>query len=371
MNGMTRGLWGRWNIGQLAAIVCMAAVGTPAAAADAELSTLIEAAKKEGEVHYLDAVAQPKTNAAMERAFKKKYGLPEGFKFTHTLQGTGQVVASAQQEIKAGQHTFDVVWVGAPSFFRAAGKEGHFLAHVPPEWRLYEREVKRMGVEADPPHWLTPVGYAFVPVWNRKCAGFGSVRIKSWRDLQNPAFKGKLIVSDVRKSFAYTASWVAMEGTLGKDYFPKLVELTRPAIFFRTEEVMQKSVSCEYPIALWQLPGRVYQRVAEDPTLDLGIAWPEEGVAVLSAPIAVLKGAPHPNAARLLVDFLLSEDGMRELVSGEMAFSFRDGLKVPEAVRKYVPEIGEVKVLPVNWAQLNLQETKRIQDDFRKVLGVD
>ena len=354
------------------AVVALSVLGAGAArAADAELTQLIEAAKKEGEVHYLDAVAQPKTNAAMERAFKKKYGLPDGFKFTHTLQGTGQVVASAQQEIKAGQHTFDVVWVGAPSFFRAAGKEGHFLPHVPPEWRLYEREVKRLGVEADAPHWLTPVAYAFVPVWNRKCPGFASVRIKSWRDLQNPAFKGKLILSDVRKSFPYTASWVAMEGTLGREYFPKLVELTHPAIFFRTEEVMQKSVSCEYSIALWQLPGRVYQRVGEDPTLDLGIAWPEEGVALMSAPIAVLKGSKHPNAAKLFLDFVLSEEGMREYVGGEAFFTFREGFRVPDAVKPYVPPLDQVKMLPINWPALTLSEIRRVQNEFRKVLGVD
>ena len=100
----------------LACVAIAAAAVTltsPAWAADAKL---IEAAKQEGEVHYIDALIQPKTHALLERAFRKKYGLPDSFKVTHTLRGTGEVVASVQQEIKAGQHTYDLVTVGAPGW---------------------------------------------------------------------------------------------------------------------------------------------------------------------------------------------------------------------------------------------------------------
>ncbi len=355
-----------------AGIVATGLMGAaPSWAADAELAKLIEAAKKEGEVHYIDALNQPKTQARLERAFRKKYGLPDSFKFTHTLRGTGEVVATVQQEIKAGQHTIDLVWVGAPAFFKAAAKEGHLLPYVSPEWKHYERAVKRAGVEVDPPYWVVPSAYSFVPVWNRKCPGFGNVQIKSWTDMLNPAYKGKMIIGDVRKSFTYAATWVGMEATLGKDYFPKFVEITQPVIIFRTEESLQKVMSCEYPIQLWQLSGRVYQRVEEDPTLDLGVAWPREGVVVLGVPIAIIKGTKRPNAAKLLMDFLLSDEGMREYISGEGVFSLREGLQIPEAVKKYTPVVDEVKAMPVNWGALTLSEVRKVQDEFRKVLRVD
>jgi len=355
-----------------AAMTALCLAGAPGAwGADAALAKLIEAAKKEGEVHYIDANVEPKTQAGLDWAFRKKYGLPESFKFTHTLQGTGQVVASAQQEIKAGRHTFDIVSVAAPSFFKAAAKAGDFLAYLPAGWKSYEGQVKRLGVEANPPNWITPLAYAFVPVWNRKCPGFANVQIKSWRDLLNPAFKGKLILPDVRKSFSYAASWAGMEAALGKDYFPKLVELTQPAIFFRTEENMQKAISCEYPISVWQLSGRVYQRMQEDPTLNLGVAWPQEGLTLLPLPFGILKGAPHPNAAKLLIEFFLSEEGVREYISGEAIFSLREGFKVPEVVRRYTPGVAQVKFLPFNWDSFTLQAVRKAQDDFRRVLKVD
>lgn len=368
---MRNGGNGRWWMTIWVGVVAGVGLALPGWAADAELAKLIEEAKKEGEVHYIDATNQPRTQQLLDRAFRRKYGLPDSFKFTHTLQGTGQVVATVQQEIKAGQHTIDVVWVGAPAFFKAAAKDGHLLPYVPSEWKLYERSMKRVGVEADPPHWITPSAYSFVPAWNRKCPGFANVQIKSWKDLVNPAFKGKMIVADVRKSFTYTATWLGLEGALGKDYWPRFVETTTPAIFFRTEESLQKVLSCEYPIQHMQLSGRVYQRVQQDPTLDVAVSWPEEGVVVLGVPMAILKGSKRPNAAKLLVEFLLSEEGMQAYIDGEALFSFREGFKVPEATKKYTPEIDKVKAIPVNWSALTLSEVRRVQNDFRKILNVD
>ncbi len=369
---MKTGRWMVWRELPCAAILAAGLMGAAAGwAADAELAKLIEAAKKEGEVHYIDALIQPKTQVSLDRAFRKKYGLPDSFKFTHTLRGTGEVVATVQQEIKAGQHTVDLVWVGAPAFFKAAAKEGHLLPYAPSEWTRYERAVKRAGIEVDPPYWVVPSAYSFVPVWNRKCPGFANVRITSWKDMLNPAFKGKMIIGDVRKSFTYAAAWMGMESTLGNDYFPKFVEVTQPVIIFRTEESIQKVISCEYPIQLWQLSGRVYQRVQEDSTLDLGVAWPEEGVVMLGVPVAILKGTKHPNAAKLLMEFLLSEEGMTAYLSGEGVFSFREGLQIPEGVKKYTPEVDRVKVMPVNWAALTIPEVRRVQSEFRKVLRVD
>lgn len=340
-------------------------------AADTELARLIEGARKEGEVHYIDALIQPKTHALLERAFRKKYGLSESFKFTHTLRGTGEVVATVQQEIKAGQHTIDVVWVGAPAFYKAAAKDGHLLPYVPTEWKRYEPVVKRAGIEVDPPHWIAPTAYSFVPVWNRKCPGFANIQIRSWKDMLNPAFRGKAIIGDVRKSFTYAATWAGMGGALGRDFLPQYVEITQPVIIFRTEESLQKVMSCEYPIQLWQVSGRVYQRAQEDSTLDLAVAWPEEGVVILGTAMAILTGSKHPNAAKLLVEFLLSEEGMGAFVTGEGVFSLREGFQVPAAVKKYTPDIGTVKAMPVNWAAFTIPEVRKVQDEFRKILKVD
>jgi ABC-type Fe3+ transport system substrate-binding protein len=142
-------------------------------------------------------------------------------------------------------------------------------------------------------------------------------------------------------------------------------------IIFRTEESLQKVMSCEYPIQLWQLSGRVYQRAQEDKTLDLGVAWPSEGVVLIGVPMAILKGAKHPNAAKLFTEFLLSEEGMTAFITGEGVFSFREGFQVPAAVKKYTPDVSTVKAMPVNWTTFTIPEVRKVQNEFRKVLRVD
>jgi ABC-type Fe3+ transport system substrate-binding protein len=140
---------------------------------------------------------------------------------------------------------------------------------------------------------------------------------------------------------------------------------------FRTEESLQKVMSCEYPIQLWQVSGRVYQRVQEDSTLDLGVGWPAEGVVLLGVPMAIVKGSKHPNAAKLLMEFLLSEDGMTAFIAGEGVFTFREGFQVPAAVKKFTPDLATVKTMPVNWPAFTIAEVRKVQSEFRKVLGVD
>jgi iron(III) transport system substrate-binding protein len=56
------------------------------------------------------------------------------------------------------------------------------------------------------------------------------------------------------------------------------------------------------------------QTVAFQPaTIRNGIVsvYPAEGMPIAHAPIAILKNAPHPNAAKLFVDFILSKEGQQ------------------------------------------------------------
>jgi ABC-type Fe3+ transport system substrate-binding protein len=103
----------------------------------------------------------------------------------------------------------------------------------------------------------------------------------------------------------------------------------------------------------------------------VGLAWPEEGVVLVAVPMAIVKGTKRPSAAKLLMDFFLSEEAMHEYVAGELRFSFREGFKNPEAVQQYMPDVDKVKALPMNWAALTDAEIKKVQEEFRKILKVD
>src|SRR3546814_856046 len=140
-----------------------------------------------------------------------------------------------------------------------------------------------------------------------------NIDIQSYEDTVQPALKGKVIVSDLTKNFTYTNTSIALSeaGILNLDeYWPKLKALD-PLIEFRTEPKMQMLISCQAGLDIWNIPGRVYQNVLKQPDLKdkLKIGSYEEGQVMLGNQMGVLNGAAHPNAGKLMVEFLLSKEG--------------------------------------------------------------
>jgi ABC-type Fe3+ transport system substrate-binding protein len=145
----------------------------------------------------------------------------------------------------------------------------------------------------------------------------------------------------------------------------------QPILILPTQEITQKLITCEYGIAAFNLHGRVYQTHREDPKSQLVSANPREGIVILGSELAILKGAPHPNAAKLFVDFLLSEEGARVFTAGEGALVFREGFKYPPEVAPYLPPLDQVKAVPMDWAKITKQDRDRAFENFRKAFRVD
>ena len=110
---------------------------------------------------------------------------------------------------------------------------------------------------------------------------------------------------------------------------------------------MQMVISCQRPVDMWNLAGRVYQNVKKKPDLKdkLKIGSYKEGLVLLGNQIAVLKGAKHPNAAKLLVEFLLTKAGMDVVVEGEALYTFREGYKAPAAAQPYLLDLSKEKLI--------------------------
>ena len=55
--------------------------------------------------------------------------------------------------------------------------------------------------------------------------------------------------------------------------------------------------------------------------------------------------AKHPNAGKLLIEFLLSKEGADIFVEGEAIYSFRAGYTPPEAAKPYLLDLSKHKLL--------------------------
>lgn len=352
-------------IGVVSAVALLsAATLANAAELTAQEKALIAGAKKEGAVTLINPIFAERTAKRMGAAFKKRYGLGDDFKFNNLRKGTGATVAQVRQEIKAGKFTVDVHLVSAPGFFDEAAKRGAFLKLDSGAWKDSEALVKKAGQYSNYPYVVTPLAYSFQPVWNAACPGMADFKVSSYKDALAMSLKGKTIASDITKSFTYTNTVIALQRAGAVDLGDLWTGLKAqdPVVEFRTEPKMQMLISCERAFDMWNITGRVYQNVIKQPKLadSLKTGIYKEGQVMLGNQMGVLKGAPHPNAGKLLVEFLLSKEGADVFVEGEALYSFRSNYTPPDAAKPYLFDLNKEKLI-------GMEDWVGAQGDFKSV----
>jgi iron(III) transport system substrate-binding protein len=332
---------------------------------------LVDGAKKEGAVTVINPLFSDITGQRLAEGFIKRYGLGSDFKFNNLRKGTGATVSQVRQEIQAGKFTVDVHVVSAPGFFDEAAKRGAFEALDSGYWKDHEEVATRAGQYFKYPYVVVPFAYTFQPVWNASCPGMESFNATSYADVVKPELKGKTIASDITKSFTYTNTVLSLKenGSLGIDGFWPKLKATDPIVEFRTEPKMQMVISCQRPLDMWNLSGRVYQNVLKKADLAkvLKIGSYKEGQVMLGNQTAVLKGAPHPNAGKLLVEFMLSKEGQDILSIGEAVNSFKKGYTPPDEAKPYLLDLSKQKLLGLkDWVAAQTQ-FKAVREDWQKI----
>jgi iron(III) transport system substrate-binding protein len=332
---------------------------------------LIAGAKKEGAVTILNPLFADSTGQRLGAAFIKRYGLGPDFKFNNLRKGTGATVAQTRQEIQAGKHTVDILMVSAPGFFAEGVKHGAFEKLDSGYWKYHEELAKKAGQYFDYPYVVVPLAYTFQPIWNSSCPGMATFDVHSYADVVKPELKGKTIVSDLTKSFTYTNTAISLEENHAVDmkaFWPEL-KATDPLIEFRTEAKIQMVISCQRPVDMWNLSGRVYQNIEKKPDLAkiLKIGSYKEGQVMLGNQAAVIKGAPHPDAAKLLIEFLLSKEGTDVVIDGEAVNTFMAGYTPPADVKPYLLDMSHTKLLGLkDWVAAS-KEFKTVRENWQTI----
>lgn len=361
-------LRGRWALIAALTLVALASVAraedppavaaTPADQRDA-LRATIEAAKREGAVSYWDVVIQPETNDALVAAFKKQYGLPSNFAVRYTLSVTTNLITRVEQEVAAGNVTIDVASIASPPWITGLIQAGHVMKYDSPEHKAYQLTFEA-GL-GKPGYFAFNGAYTFIPMWSTDQR---EIKGTSWRNVLGAVPVGRMNFNDSTKSATALLTYIGLRQVLGVDYFRELAKM-KPAFIVRSEAMAERLISGEDLLSFGGMPTRAYQY--NERGAHLKVMYPDEGLVLLGQGSFILAKAPHPNAAKLWIDFMLSELGQTLLTKHEALISGRAGFKSP--VPEYAPPIDQLKLIKMDWGAITTEDLNKARAEWVSIFN--
>ena len=252
----------------------------------------IAAAKKEGTLTLYTTIAE-KDLPTLIKPFESKYGV----KVNVWRAGTSNILQRAVQETAAKKYAVDVIHIGAPEM-EALAREQVLLSITSP----VQNDLQPGSVPAHR-QWAATLLSVWVQAYNTKLIKKESLP-RTYRDLLDPKWKGKLGVEGKDEDWFASVVDVTGGGETGLKFFRELVATNGLSVRQGHTLLNNLVISGEVPLAL-----NIYNYMPEQARKKgAPIDWfAIEPAIARSNGVGVARHAPHPNAARLLYDYLLGD----------------------------------------------------------------
>jgi len=323
---------------------------SPASVSLAQDAALIQAAKKEGKVVWYTSLAIP-SSTAIAHAFRTKYA---GVDVEVHRTGSQRVLQRVMQEAGAGIKNADVIHTSDAGHFVLFKDKGMLMKYIP------------KGAEIFPAGFKDKDGFYFgmratlsVIAYNPKSVAEKDAP-KTWKDLLNPKWKGKMVSAHPGYSGIIMTHVLALVNLYGWDYFRELAKnglhvvqsANDPAGVVASGERPVGANGAEYFYYKTQKQGN-----------PIKIIYPNEGIPLVVSPVAIAKDAPHPNAAKLFSEYIFAKESQQLLADREGLYTGHPEVTYPADK----PKLKDLKLLSVDADELekkNAEIKKRFVEFF-------
>jgi iron(III) transport system substrate-binding protein len=313
--------------------------------ARADIAALQDAARKEGSVTWYIAQVDTETAEVMGRAFTAKY---PGVKVA-AIRTTGQVAYERLlQDLKNGAPQCDV-FSGTDIAQYPELKQRNQLANYTPAGAA--TLLPALKPVEDPGYWYPAASNTHLLVHHAQKVTAADAP-KSWPDLLDPKWKGRVATGHPAFS-GCTGIWVlALRRKYGWEFFEKLAK-NNPRIGRSGNDPVTLINAGECLVGPAPANTAFQQVDRGNPIVPV---YPTDGATLCVGPSAVMASAPHPNAARLFMEWLMSDDFAKlsvanhgdpvhpglTLTSGQKPLDHVPIMAVPvDEIAKGVPEVIE------------------------------
>jgi len=301
-------------------------------------------AKKEGTANFY-------ANITAVEPIMEAFSTAKEVKGVYTRISTSKYLATVLTEYEAGKLEADVLQGPLP-ILQTLKEKGVLAAYRSPsaagypDWAREDDTIMQFGIEY------------VAPIYNTDLVKPGDVP-KRYQDLTDPKWHDKIVMPDP-SSHATTISW--------------LVGLKEAKIFATDEEWMSfvKGLAANKPMFVKSFSPTPAPVESGEKLLAISmpkyiithapapLAWARVGT-LLGTPrgVAIAAKAPHPEAARVFMDYWLSKDAMKLLADKVGEYVLAPGVFPP------IDGISEAKVLPIR--ELSDEEIRSWGEKFKTI----
>jgi len=268
----------------------------------------LQEAKREGILN-INIWGGPNIRETVSKAFKEKYNLDIAW----SAGGGLELAEKVLRERKAGIYLADMC-ISGPGTFVTVLKPAGILEPLEPEFILPEVKDSKLWAGGKLPFYdkdgiiayltLTPMVNIFV---NKNFTT--KEQIQSYRDLLDPKWKGKITWGDPTQP-GPGSQWFIMIGgkIMGYDFMKEMAK--QEPVFSRDRRTVVEWVARgKYAIGIGSDKATILQFIEAGAPLEQLI--PREGtyLGTGGSNTVIFKNAPHPNARKIFINWLLSKEG--------------------------------------------------------------
>jgi iron(III) transport system substrate-binding protein len=319
----------------------------PAAAQDPR----IEAARKEGKVVWYTSLALT-SSEKVAKLFETAY---PGVKVEVHRTGSQRILQRMMQELQANIKNVDVVHTSDAGHYVLLKEKQLLMRYTPAGVDRFaagfkDRDGFHYGLRAT----------VNVIAYNTKALSAAEAP-KTWKDLLDPKWKGKMVTAHPGYSGVIATHVLALVNQYGWDYFKQLAQ-NRLMLVQSAVDPSGVVASGERAVAVDGGEYTFYQIKKKGNPVE--IVYPKEGVPLVVSPTAIMGSAPHPNAAKLFTDFSFSREIQQVMADSEGLYTGHPEVKYPADK----PKLSELKLLSVDPEELE-KRNEEIKKRFVEFFG--
>lgn len=276
------------------ALLSLAVSGLPWRAATANAETVLDAAKQEGEIVYYASMNLSEANALIAE-FEKHYR-PIKVKLNRT--GSEKLLTKVLTEARTKKNFADVIQTVEFSM-HLLNRTGVLARYMPLANAFYPEDFKEEG------YWTTVYYNPYVVAYNTRAAPLWTLP-RNYQELLDSKWHGKMMMEGTK------ADWFAgilqiMGEDRGLRYMRELAK--QKPVTREGHELLAQLVAAGEGVLDANIPAASVERLKEK---GAPIDWVSLGVSpAIMVGIGLSAKAPHFNAAKLFLDFVLSREGQK------------------------------------------------------------